>query len=143
MSEIAPNAFIGRTAIPLDEDLSAALGPSARAAWDQLVAALAERYRVDGLEWNSYSPKAGWSLRLRRGKRTILYLAPCRGSFLAAFALSAKAVDGARQSDLPPQILEIIAQARRYAEGTAVRIPVVRPSELGAVLQLAALKLAG
>ena len=143
MSEIAANAFIGRTAMPTDEDVSAALGRAARTAWEQLLAALAERHQVDVREWSSYSPKAGWSLRLKRGKRTILYLAPRQGSFLAAFALGAKAVEAARQSDFPPRVLEIIAGARRYAEGTAVRIPVARSADLPPVLQLAALKIAG
>ena len=59
---MTPNAFIGKTKQPTDGELTAALGP-ARATWDQLLADLAQEYSVNIREWNSYSPKAGWSLR--------------------------------------------------------------------------------
>ena len=45
--------------------------------WNELLAALALPIQ----EWNSYSPKAGWSLKLKLGKRTIVYLAPARAAF--------------------------------------------------------------
>ena len=66
---MSPNAFIGRTQPPTDEDLSTELG-AARALWDELLALLA----LPVQEWHSYSPKAGWSLKLKLGKRTIVYL---------------------------------------------------------------------
>ena len=69
---MTPNAFIGRTKPPTDEELSAELGV-VRALWDELLADLA----LPVQEWNSYSPKAGWSLKLKQGKRTIVYLSPC------------------------------------------------------------------
>ena len=68
---MSPNAFIGRTLPPTDDELSAQLG-AARVLWDELLAQLALPIQ----EWHSYSPKAGWSLKLILKKRTILYLAP-------------------------------------------------------------------
>ena len=135
-----PNAFINQTEKPTDDELSAALGPG-RALWDQLLAELAGELDVAIQEWNSYSPKAGWSLRLKREKRTILYLSPCRGSFRAAFALGDKAVEAARRSRLPKRVIQIIDAAKRYAEGTGVRIDVKRPPDIAVVKKLAALKL--
>ena len=85
---MSPNAFIGRTKPPTDEELSTELG-AARALWDELITELALPIQ----EWNSYSPKAGWSLKLKLKKRTILYLAPCHGKFRVAFVLGAKAVE--------------------------------------------------
>src|ERR1035438_3395425 len=95
-TETLPNAFIGKPGMPTDDDLAAELGRSAKALWDRLLAGLAERHNIVTREWNSYSPKAGWSLRLKRDKRTILYLSPCRGCFRASFALGGKAVEAAR-----------------------------------------------
>lgn len=135
-----PNAFINQTEKPTDDELSAALGPS-RALWDQLLAELAGELDVTIQEWNSYSPKAGWSLRLKREKRTILYLSPCRGSFRAAFALGDKAVEAARRRRLPKRVIRIIDEAKRYAEGTGVRIDVNRPPDIALVKKLAVLKL--
>jgi hypothetical protein len=134
---MSPNAFIGRTKPPTDADLSAELG-GARALWDELLTELA----LPVQEWNSYSPKAGWSLKLILKKRTILYLAPCHGSFRVAFVLGAKAVEAARQAKLSKAVLKIINEAPRYAEGTGVRLEIRARKDLAAVKQLAEVKLA-
>lgn len=135
------NAFIGKQKKPTVTELSSVLGP-AKATWDQLLTKLAEDLEVNIHEWNSYSPKAGWSLKVKQGDRTILYMSPCNGSFRVSFALGDKAVKAALQSDLPRSVLKIIKEAKRYAEGTAVRIDVKAASELTAILKLANLKVA-
>jgi len=134
---MTPNAFIGRTKPPTDEELSAELGV-VRALWDELLADLA----LPVQEWNSYSPKAGWSLKVKQGKRTIVYLAPCHGSIRVAFILGAKAVAAARASRLSKALMKIIDEAPRYPEGTGVRLEITTRRHLPAVLKLAAVKLA-
>lgn len=141
-SETLPNAFIGKPEMPTDDDLAAELGRPAKALWDGLLAGLAEQRNIVSREWHSYSIKAGWSLRVKRDKRTILYLSPCRGCFRASFALGGKAVEAARGSGLPKRVIRIIDGAKRYAEGTAVRIDVNGPADIAVVLKLAAIKLA-
>lgn len=139
-SDILPNAFIGKAGTPTDDDLAAELGRSAKTLWDRLLAGLAEQHHIVTREWHSYSRKAGWSLRLKRDKRTILYLSPCRGCFRASFALGGKAVEAARGSGLPARVIEIIDGAKRYAEGTGVRIDVNGPADIAVVMRLAAIK---
>jgi hypothetical protein len=134
---MSPNAFIGRTKPPTDDELSSELG-AARVLWDELITELA----LPTQEWNSYSPKAGWSLKLILKKRTILYLAPCHGRFRVAFILGAKAVEAARQSKLPKAVLKIIDEAPRYPEGTGVRLEIAARKDLAAVKKLAEAKLA-
>jgi len=141
-STVFANAFIGKTGMPTDDDLEAELGRSAKALWDRLLARLAEQHNIATREWNSYSRKAGWSLRLKRDKRTILYLSPCHGCFRASFALGGKAIETARGSGLPERVIQIIDSARRYAEGTGVRIDVNGPADIAVVQKLAAIKLA-
>ena len=138
---MTPNAFIGKTEQPTDRELTAALGP-ARATWDQLLADLALEYGANVQEWNSYSPKAGWSLRVKRKARTIVWLGPREGSFLAAFILGGKAMQAARASPLPKRIIKILNEAPKYPEGTGVRVPVKTLKDLAAVRTLAAIKLA-
>ncbi len=117
---ILPNAFIGKLEQPTADELTAALGP-AREHWDQLLARLAAELNLVE-EWNSYSPKSGWALRLKVKKRNIVYLAPCCGAFRVTFVLGDGAVEAARRSTLPRRIVRIIEEGTRYPEGTAVRL---------------------
>ena len=93
-------------------------------------------------EWNSYSPKAGWSLRLKSKKRNIVHLGPCPGAFRVAFVLGDKAVAAARQGALPRRVIKILDAAPRYPEGTGIRLEIKTAKDIAIVEQLAALKLA-
>jgi hypothetical protein len=93
-------------------------------------------------EWNSYSPKAGWALRLKVKKRNIVYLAPCAGHFRVAFILGDKAVAAARQGNLAKSTLKLIDEAPRYPEGTGVRLMVKAAKDLAAIKKLALIKMA-
>ncbi|MGA3372515.1 MAG: DUF3788 domain-containing protein [Terracidiphilus sp.] len=135
-----PNAFIGKTTLPTPEEVLAALGSTAE-EWRQLVDWLAEQGVADQ-EWKSSSAKYGWSLRLKRKKRTILYLGPCDGCFRVAFVLGDKAVAAARQSGLPKAVLQLLNEAPRYPEGTGLRLLVKGPKDLAANRKLALIKLA-
>ena len=135
-----PNAFAGKAERPTPQELEARLGP-AMALWDRLVSSLSEENGVAGQEWSSYSPKAGWSLRLKRGERNIVYLSPSQGCFMASFALGDKAMEVARNAKFSPSVVRILSEARRYAEGAAVRIEVRAASDVEVVGKLAAIKL--
>ena len=134
------NAFIGRTKAPTEAEVDAAVGATA-ALWKELVSWMAEQGAAIQ-EWNSYSPKAGWALKLKQKKRTIVYLGPCDGCFRVAFVLGDKAVAAARKSDLAKSTLKIIDEAPRYAEGTGVRLIVKAAKELAAIKKLALIKMA-
>ena len=58
------NAFVGKSEKPTQAELSSALGTSSK-IWDQFVDWLAKEQGVAVQEWKSYSPKYGWSLRLK------------------------------------------------------------------------------
>jgi hypothetical protein len=133
------NAFIGKPKPPTDSELASELGDK-RALWDELVNDLSKQHKL-AHEWNSYSKKAGWALRLKRGDRNIVYLSPSRGGFRASFALGDKAVAAARKSGLPPRTIKSISEAKRYAEGTAVRIEVNSSEDVAIVNKLAVIKL--
>lgn len=67
---------------------------------------------------------------------------PCKGYFLASFALGEKAVKAAHESDLPAPILEIIDGAKKYFEGRAVRIEVRTAKDVRNVEKIAVIKMA-
>jgi len=133
------NAFVGKLVKPTESQLAATLGATKK-LWDTLIHDVSEQLGLDGQEWNSYSPKAGWSLRLKRGKRNILYMSPLRCSFQVALILGDKAIKAARQSDPPKRALKLIAEAPRYPEGTGLRLQVAKKEDLPIIKSLAAIK---
>ncbi|HLZ39904.1 MAG TPA: DUF3788 family protein [Candidatus Sulfotelmatobacter sp.] len=133
------NAFAGRSEPPTQAEVAIALGNS-QSLWQDLVSTLKQEFQLTE-QWDSSSIKAGWSLRLQSKKRNIVYLAPGQGSFLASCALGDKAIATARKSNLPARVLKIIAESKRYAEGTAVRMEVQKAEDVDAVKILAKIKL--
>ena len=135
------NAFINQPKPPSDAALAAALGP-AKSVWDQFLAGLDQEFGVNVQEWNSYSPKAGWALRVKRKKRTIVWLAPCLGCFRVAFIFGDKAMQAARQSKWPKRVIKVMAEAPKYPEGTGIRLEIKSSRDIGTLKKLAAIKLA-
>lgn len=125
------NAFAGKAAAPSDAELAAELG-SATALWTRVRDEVALP-----AEWHSYSKKAGWSMRLRRGERNIVYLVPGKGEFEVALVLGDRAVAAARDRGLA----KMVDGARRYAEGTAVRFGVKGAKDISTVKKLVEIKL--
>ena len=134
------NAFIGKAEAPTDSELASELG-TAKQVWDRLLVDLDRTHMLATREWNSYSRKGGWSLRLKKGDRNIIYLSPGKGCFMASFALGDKAVEAAKRSKLPKAVLEAIATAKRYAEGTGVRLDVTKAKDLPPIVKLVEIKL--
>lgn len=135
------NAFIGHTAKPSSLEVATALGASI-VSWTQLIEWLADTHGVLVHEWKSDSLRYGWSLRLKKKERTIVYLAPCQGCFRVSFVLGARAMEVVRQTHFPPAVEQAIREAPHYAEGTGIRLIVQQPAELLAVRTLAEIKLA-
>jgi hypothetical protein len=133
------NAFIGKTEQPTEAEVGVALG-KVKAVWDELIADLAA-LDVSIPEWRSYSAKAGWSLRLKRGKRTIVWMSPCEGCLRVAFILGGKAVAAARQGGVSKQVLALIDSGEKYPEGTGVRLEMTSAKDIPTVMKLAEIKL--
>ena len=93
------------------------------------------------IELGFTSRKTGWGLRLKQEKRTILYMTPCKGYFMASFALGEKAVKAAHESDLPVSVLRVIESAKKYAEGRGVRFEVRSAEDVRNVEKLAIIKM--
>lgn len=138
---MALSAFDDKSNPPRDKDLAATLG-RAFAPWNTLRKAIAARFGPLSEEWGFASKNTGWGLRLKQPSRTVFYMTPCKGHFLASFALGEKAVKAAHESDLPASILDIIDGAKKYVEGRAVRIEVRTARDVRNVEKLAAIKMA-
>jgi len=136
----AVNAFVGKAAAPTDKELATALGKNAKTLWDKLVCEIASETGANVQEWNSYSSKHGWSLRLKRAKRNIVYLIPFTGAFQVAFIFGEKAMQAARHAKLPAKIVKIMEAAPKYVEGTGVRLDVERAEDVEIIEKLAMIK---
>lgn len=115
------------------------LGPAAT-AWNALVAGVTEH--CDPIEelWNFGGAKFGWSLRLLRKGRVLLYLTPQEGRFLAGLVLGGKAVAAAREAGLSPGLLAQVEAAPQYAEGRGLRVEVTGGGDVEDLVRLVRLK---
>ena len=134
-----PNAFIGRETQPSAKVLAATLGDSLE-AWKELTVWLTGK-GISCKEWHSISPKHGWALRPKLKSRNILYMGPCAECFRVSLVLGDRAVAAARASNLPKAVLKEIAGARRYAEGTGIRLLVKTAEDLAPIRTLVEIKL--
>jgi hypothetical protein len=83
----------------------------------------------------------GWSLRLKRGKRTIVWLVPNAGFFEVAFIFGEKALTAIRHTAVPARVLRLLDEAPEYPEGTGLRFQVKAAKDIAVVKKLAAIKL--
>jgi hypothetical protein len=138
---MALSAFDDKSKAPNKRSLKATLGKTS-AHWDSLIVHIAAEYPPLDETWNFAGAAWGWSLRLKQKKRTVLYMTPCSGYFLVGFALGEKAVKVARNSAIPDAVLSVIEEAKKYAEGRAVRLEVRSKKNLDGVKILADIKMA-
>ncbi len=131
-------AFDDKTRPPGDKALAKGLGPT-KELWDGFVRHVAGEYAPVEEAWGFYK---SWSLRLKRKKRTIVYLLPRDGHFLCAFVFGGRATEAARAEKLPKAVLKAIDEAPVYAEGRGFRLEVRTGKDLAAMKTLAAVKMA-
>jgi len=110
--------------------------------WEGLQARLSSEFGPLAEKWSFSKSTNRWLLQLKRKQRTVVYLIPCRGHFLASFALGEKACAAAKDGGLPPSVLAAIESAPRYPEGRGVRLEVRSGKDVANVANLAAIKMA-
>ncbi len=138
-----PTATNTRKPPPGRRELESTLG-KAGAHWAQLYGALSDAFGPLVEKWTYSGTTQRWSLQLKQRKRdrTVLYMIPCRGHFLAAFALGERACEAAREAGMPAAVLELIDGATCYPEGRGVRLEVRSRKDAETVARLATIKMA-
>jgi hypothetical protein len=91
-------------------------------------------------EWKYYGAKYGWSLKLFYGSRNLCFLGPHDGQLMVAFLFGPADFERVLDSGIPEPLKEELRTARRYVEGTPLRIMVKSPADLPPVLELLQLK---
>ncbi len=105
--------------------------------WERLLAVVGTECGAG--DWHKYSKNAPWTWRAKRGERVIVYLTPGSDGVKASFALGGRALELVREAGLG----RLLDGAKKYAEGTAVRIQVTGDSDFESLLVLIRAKIAG
>jgi len=139
---MSASCFLDQSSAPDDAAVAAALGRSKR-YWDELVDHLRQVCGEVTLVWKCPAAKYGWSMRLLRKKRVILYLVPLHKSFGVTFVLGERAYQAVKASKtLPRGVVDIIDRAPKYVEGRGFQVPVRHKRDLAGLKELMAIKLA-
>jgi hypothetical protein len=115
-------------------------GPAA-CLWTEVVETLRGAHSPLTERWVYGGSKYGWSCRLERGKKGILYLTPDVGHIRMGMALSDAARDAVMAAEVPAQVRQALAVATRAPEGWPVRLPIRSAEDVALTLRLAEIKL--
>jgi hypothetical protein len=137
---VALSAFDDEPGPPGARELKDTLG-RASGLWEELVRHVTETYPPVTQVWNHGGDKFGWSLRLKRKGRILLYMTPQTGQFLLGVVLGESAAERAHDQHAADAVLAVIDGAPRYGEGRGIRMLVCSDDDLAVALALAALKL--
>jgi hypothetical protein len=129
-----------KLAPPTREELTELLG-SGIDLWADLQEVVRAGHAPVTERWVYGGRKYGWSCRLERGKKGILYMTPDAGYFRVGLALPDAAREAVLASDLPTGIREALAVETKAIEGWPVRMPVRTADDVAAVLRLVEIKL--
>jgi hypothetical protein len=138
---MAYSIFENKSEVPSTSEIRAALGET-HALWLKLKDTVAAQHEPCEQEWVYGGKNYGWSLRLKRKKRAILYLTPAHEFFRVGFALGEKAVQAAHEARLSKRVLKVIDGAPKYVEGRAVRLEIRTAAGLADIVKLAGIKMA-
>jgi hypothetical protein len=126
---------------PRPDEVRSLLGGSFE-LWARLIAEVSANHPPVTEQWNFGGAKIGWTLRLKRQDRIILYLIPQAGGFLVGVVLGERAWERAQSVRLPESVRRLAEEAPRRAEGRGFRVPVTSDEDVEALVGLVAAKMA-
>lgn len=131
--------FGDKATIPKDEMLAETLS-EAEILWKSVIEHIQSNYKNTSQEWKFYSKAAGWTLVIKTGKRTLTYLIPLKNSFKINFVFGEKAVEVAKQFDLPEPVITSILEAKQYMEGRSFMLDITKEEDIKTVQILLKIK---
>lgn len=110
--------------------------------WAGVVRVVEELASPLDIEWKPSKSAFGRLCLLRYKKRTLVYLLPEEASVTVAIVLGERAYGLAMASTLSAAIKTALSEARPYAEGRGIRVPVRASRDLATIRKLVTIKLA-
>ena len=136
---MALSIFVDKAKQPDDNDLSDALGET-KSLWDQLKTYVIESYPPITEDWKHYGKSSGWTMKLLCKKRNLFFSYPGEGMFWLGFIFGNKAVAAIEKSSIPQKLIDELRNARKYAEGSCLKLPVHTAEDIETAKQLIAVK---
>ncbi|MCL2325498.1 MAG: DUF3788 domain-containing protein [Proteobacteria bacterium] len=133
-------SIFGEKALIPDEKMLAEALADSKIFWNTIKDNVASVCGSITEEWKYYSKRAGWTLVVKSGKRTILYLVPSDGCFKVNFVFGEKAVAAAIDDELPKYVVALIMDAPQYVEGRPFMKYVETDADAGIVKKLIEIK---
>ncbi|MCK5456119.1 MAG: DUF3788 family protein [Melioribacteraceae bacterium] len=132
--------FSDKDVIPTNQAIAKELGSTYK-YWEEIKELLSENYGIITEEWKYYGIKNGWILKNIYKKRNLFFFKPYHKYFLISFTFGERAVSEIVNSNLPPNIIKEIKQAKKFAEGKVLNIEVKKRSDIDTILRLIDIKL--
>ena len=132
--------FGEKTAVPNEEMITRYLADS-KALWDDIKGHVIANCGNVSEQWKYYSKKAGWSLVVKSGERTILYLIPQDDFFKVNFVFGEKAAAAAETTGMPESVIIQIREATPYIEGRSFMFDVKSKANAAIAKRLIDIKL--
>ena len=134
--EMAHERLLDKTAEPTLEQMQEHTGEAAP-QWRLLISELASRYDVEP-ELRFGGTKYGWTLRYRRGGRTLCCVCPERGAVTALVVLGRKEVDKAMAQidDLSPSVRTALTETGQLHDGRWLWLDVGSLEDAESILRL-------
>lgn len=133
-------SFLVKSEIPDDQKLKKSLGGNHK-LWEEIKKSLLSKYGILTEEWKYYGEKSGWVLEYLHKKRNLFFFVAHKKFFSIAFVFGDKAVNTIEKSDLPSNIIKELINAKKYAEGRGIRIPVKKKSDVDIIKKLVSIKI--
>jgi hypothetical protein len=132
--------FNEKTRPPSKSEIMDALG-KCYSQWIDLLRFFRDHVSPVSEAWKNYGKTSGWTLLLGHNDRTIFYLFPNKRFFTVLFVYGEKAVNAAREADLPDEILQLILHAKPYQEDRSFQVEVKGEKDIGLIKKLIKIKL--
>jgi hypothetical protein len=132
--------FTDKNREPNESDLLPGIGNESLMRWNELANYAALACKGTCPEWSFGGDKYGWSFRIKDKKRAIIYLLPRDGFFKAAFVFGDRACEAIFKSSVSELFKKELQEARKYAEGRGIRIPIMNDEYMNDIKELIRIK---
>lgn len=137
-----PIALTNSNITPDETQLASIIGDRLK-YWQQIMQHLASNYEHTSEVWRFYNDGKCWLFRTLRKKETIFWCGVYDGGFRVTFYFSDKIAHLIEESDLPLEVREEFATAKKFSTTRPVTINVTSDTDVFVVFRLISLKIKG
>lgn len=133
--------MIDKTREPTEEEMARFIGEQAREPWLEIRRFIEDRYDLTS-ETIFYGMKYGWTVRYRKGGKTLCSLFPEKGGFTILVVFGKKESEKALsiRDELSPKIQKILGNTEQLRDGRWLRIRLLTTNDTNDIKKLLQIK---